>query len=134
MKKSNQSPRPVRVPPVIPARSQRPHPRQVTTHWIESTAEAGAKSRPNRLPDSPRQEQAYLVVVIDHATMDGTRANPPGSDVHIVTASSPEDAEDKAVAINNAENDLGPDEDGGFIPVRVLSREDLQRFIEEMAQ
>ena len=74
-----------------------------------------------------------MVVVIDRATMDGTRANPPLSSAHIVTASSAQEAEDKAVAEDNGLNGYGSDEDGGFIAVHAYTREDLQWFLEQMA-
>lgn len=104
------------------------------TAKAEKGAGNGNKNLQSPLPDSAKQQQKYMVVVIDNATMDGARGNPPVVSTRIVTAGSLSEAEDRAVAEDNLQNDYGPDDDGGFIAVAAFDREDLERFLGEMAE
>jgi hypothetical protein len=85
-------------------------------------------------PSRQNINKKYMVVVIDNATMDGSRGNPPVVSTRIVTAGSLSEAEDRAVAEDNLQNDYGPDDDGGFIAVAAFDREDLERFLAKMAE
>jgi hypothetical protein len=77
-------------------------------------------------PVPTRSQRAFLVVVLDEA--DGT-ASPV-----IVHAEHYEAAEEKAVALRKAENDLSDldDEAAGFRAVASYSREQLANFLREM--
>ena len=89
------------------------------------------KEQPAAAEVSGTQQQKYMVVVIDMATTDGTKA--PLSSHHIVSAASPEAAERLAVAEDNAQNESAPGEDGGFIAIRAYSRHDLEMFLKDVS-
>lgn len=77
-------------------------------------------------------KRPYLVVVIDVATTDWRRDNPPIASHHIVLAASAEEAEEIAVGRDNEANDYGPDDDGGFMAIWTYDLEDLERFLADM--
>jgi hypothetical protein len=80
-----------------------------------------------------KNQEKYLVMVIDAARTDWKRNNPPLVKAHIVTASSAWEANGKAVAADNESSDYGAEEDGGLVAICAYTRDELQALLTKAA-